>query len=45
VTCDAAGASHDLVNWLVKQNHATDRRVEFSIGSDVDARPGTRTIE
>jgi hypothetical protein len=36
VTCDAAGASHDLVDWLVRQNHAADRRIEFSIGFDVD---------
>jgi hypothetical protein len=36
VTCDAAGASHDLIDWLVNQNHAADRRVEFSVGFDVD---------
>ena len=36
MTCDAAGASHDLVNWLIRQNHARDRRVGFSIGFDVD---------
>lgn len=36
VTCDAAGASHDLINWLVNQNHAADRRAEFSVGFDVD---------
>jgi hypothetical protein len=22
VTCDSAGASHDLVNWLIRQSHA-----------------------
>lgn len=37
VTCDAAGASHELVNWLIRQNHAADRTVGFSIGFDVDA--------
>jgi hypothetical protein len=37
VTCDAAGASHDLVNWLIRQNHARDRRIGFSIGFDIDA--------
>ena len=31
VTSDAAGASHDLVDWLVAQH------VDFSIGFDVDA--------
>jgi hypothetical protein len=37
VTSDAAGASHELVDWLVRQNHAADRSVEFSVGFDVDA--------
>jgi hypothetical protein len=36
MTCDSAGASHGLVDWLVKQNHAADRSVEFSVGFDVD---------
>lgn len=33
VTSDGAGASHDLVNWLVDQ----DDVVDFSVGFDVDA--------
>jgi len=37
VTSDAAGASHELIDWLVRQNHAADRCVEFSVGFDVDA--------
>jgi hypothetical protein len=37
ITCDSAGASHGLVDWLVNQNHAADRSVEFSVGFDVDA--------
>lgn len=37
ITCDSAGASHGLVDWLVNQNHAADRHVEFSVGFDVDA--------
>jgi hypothetical protein len=37
VTSDAAGASHGLIDWLVRQNHAADRCVEFSVGFDVDA--------
>jgi hypothetical protein len=37
VTCDAASASHKLIDWLVHQNHAADRSVEFSVDVDVDA--------
>lgn len=37
VTCDAAGASHELIDWLIAQNHATDRNLEFSVGFDIDA--------
>jgi hypothetical protein len=37
ITSDAAGASHGLVDWLVRQNHAADRCVQFSVGFDVDA--------
>jgi hypothetical protein len=37
VTCDSAGASHELVDWLIRQNHARDRRIGFSIGFDIDA--------
>jgi hypothetical protein len=37
VTSDAAGASHGLIDWLIRQNHAADRCVEFSVGFDVDA--------
>jgi hypothetical protein len=37
VTCDGAGASHGLVDWLHRQSHAADRHVEYSVGFDVDA--------
>jgi hypothetical protein len=37
ITSDGAGASHDLINWAQRQNHAADRGVEYSIGFDVDA--------
>jgi hypothetical protein len=37
VTCDGAGASHDLIDWLTRQNHAADRSVQYSVGFDVDA--------
>jgi hypothetical protein len=37
ITSDAAGASHGLIDWLIRQNHACDRCVEFSVGFDVDA--------
>lgn len=37
ITCDAAGASHELVNWLIRQDRRSDRSVGFSIGFDVDA--------
>jgi hypothetical protein len=37
ITSDGAGASHDLINWCQRQNHAADRTVEYSIGFDVDA--------
>jgi Transposase DDE domain group 1 len=37
ITSDGAGASHDLINWLHRQNHAADRSVEYSVGFDVDA--------
>jgi len=37
VTSDGAGASHALINWLHRQNHAADRTVEYSVGFDVDA--------
>jgi hypothetical protein len=36
VTSDGAGASHDLLDWLTRQNHAADRNVEYSVGFDVD---------
>ncbi len=36
ITSDGAGASHDLINWCQRQNHAADRSVEYSIGFDVD---------
>jgi Transposase DDE domain group 1 len=36
VTCDGAGASHDLIDWLTNQNHAADRSVQYSVGFDVD---------
>jgi hypothetical protein len=37
ITSDGAGASHDLINWLHRQNHAADRTVQYSVGFDVDA--------
>jgi hypothetical protein len=37
ITSDGAGASHDLVDWLQRQNHTADRSVEYSVGFDVDA--------
>jgi hypothetical protein len=37
ITSDGAGASHDLINWCQRQNHAADRTVEYSVGFDVDA--------
>lgn len=37
ITCDGAGASHDLIDWVQRQNHAADRTVEYSVGFDVDA--------
>jgi hypothetical protein len=37
ITCDGAGASHDLIDWAQRQNHAADRTVEYSVGFDVDA--------
>ena len=37
ITSDGAGASHDLINWCQRQNHAADRTVQYSIGFDVDA--------
>ena len=37
VTSDGAGASHALIGWAHRQNHAADRTVEYSIGFDVDA--------
>jgi Transposase DDE domain group 1 len=37
ITSDGAGASHDLIDWCQRQNHAADRSVEYSIGFDVDA--------
>jgi DDE family transposase len=37
ITCDGAGASHDLIDWLNNQNHAADRSVQYSVGFDVDA--------
>ena len=37
VTSDGAGFSHELIDWLTNQNHATDRHVEYSIGWPIDA--------
>src|SRR5512139_1626648 len=37
ITSDGAGASHGLIDWCQRQNHAADRSVEYSIGFDVDA--------
>jgi hypothetical protein len=37
ITSDSAGASHGLIDWLIRQNHAADRSVEFSVGFHVDA--------
>jgi len=37
ITSDGAGASHSLIDWAHRQNHAADRTVEYSIGFDVDA--------
>jgi hypothetical protein len=37
ITSDGAGASHGLIDWAQRQNHAADRSVEYSIGFDVDA--------
>ena len=37
ITSDGAGASHGLIDWLTRQNHAADRNVEYSVGFDVDA--------
>ncbi len=37
ITCDGAGASHGLIDWAQRQNHAADRTVEYSVGFDVDA--------
>jgi hypothetical protein len=37
ITCDGAGASHGLIDWAQRQNHAADRSVEYSVGFDVDA--------
>jgi signal transduction histidine kinase len=34
LTCDAAGASHELIDWLVRQNHAADRCVEVTWWSE-----------
>lgn len=36
VTSDGAGFSHELIDWLTNQNHAADRRVEYSIGWPID---------
>jgi DDE family transposase len=46
VTSDAAGASHGLIDWLHNQNHASGRRVEYSVGFDVDeaVRAAVRTV-
>ena len=32
VRADGAGASHDLLDWLTKQNKVRGRRVEYSVG-------------
>jgi DDE family transposase len=37
ITSDGAGASHALIDWCQRQNHAADRTVEYSVGFDVDA--------
>jgi len=36
ITSDGAGASHGLIDWCQRQNHAADRSVEYSVGFDVD---------
>ena len=40
ITSDGAGASHDLIDWCQRQNHAADRSVQYSIGFEVDADVG-----
>jgi hypothetical protein len=37
ITSDGAGASHALIDWAHRQNHAADRSVQYSVGFDVDA--------
>jgi hypothetical protein len=37
ITSDGAGASHPLIDWAHRQNHAADRSVQYSVGFDVDA--------
>jgi hypothetical protein len=36
ITSDGAGASHPLIGWLHSLDQATGRRVEYSVGFDVD---------
>ena len=37
VTSDGAGASHGLIDWAQRKNHAADRTGEYSVGFDVNA--------
>lgn len=36
ITCDGAGASHPLIDWLDSLNQAAGRSVAYSVGFDVD---------
>jgi hypothetical protein len=36
ITCDGAGASHPLIDWLSRLDQATARSVQYSVGFDVD---------
>ena len=38
VTCDGAGATHDLINHITALNAVHGRRVHYSVGFDLDAR-------
>ena len=37
IRSDAAGASHDLLEWITSQNSVRGRRVEYSVGFSVTA--------
>jgi Transposase DDE domain group 1 len=37
ITSDGAGASHALIGWLASLDTKTGRRVQYSVGFDVDA--------